>query len=93
MPSTDFNWLVAMMMPLAVMKPETTGCDKRFARKPKRNTPITIRISPERNARIRAAAMKSGEPGGAIALAAVKVISDMTATGPTAKARLVPNRA
>ena len=72
MPSTDFNWLVAMMMPLAVMKPDTTGCDNRLARKPSRNTPITIRISPDRNANMSAAAMKSALPGRATALAAVR---------------------
>ena len=93
MPSTDFNWLVAMMMPLAVMNPDTTGCDNRLARNPSRKTPIAISIRPDSNAKMRAAAIKSGLPGGATALAAVSVISDITATGPTASARLVPNKA
>ena len=93
MPRTDFSWLVAMMMPLAVINPDTTGCDNRLAKKPSRNTPITIRMRPDSNARMSVAAIKSGLPGGATALAAVSVISEITATGPTASARLVPNKA
>ena len=41
-------------------------------------------------ARVIAAAMYSGEPCWAILPMAVAVISDTTATGPTASARLVP---
>jgi hypothetical protein len=93
MPRIDFIWLVAMMMPDAVIKPEITGCDKRLARKPSRSTPINSNISPDRSASTSAAAMNSALPGAAMLLAAVSVISEMTATGPTASARLVPNRA
>lgn len=75
------------------MKPETTGCDRRFARKPSFSTPISSRIRPESSASTSAAAMNSPLPGGATLLAAVSVISEITATGPTASARLVPNSA
>jgi hypothetical protein len=37
--------------------------------------------------------MKSALPGTATLLAAVSVISEITATGPTASVRLVPNSA
>ena len=92
-PKIALSWLVAMISPDAVMNPETTGCDRRFARKPSLRTPMSASISPESSARTSAAATNSGLPGGATALAAVSVISEMTATGPTARARLVPNSA
>ena len=50
-------------------------------------------MTPERKASTSAAAMNSALPGGATALAAVSVISEITATGPTASARLVPKMA
>ena len=53
--------------------------------------PSSSRNRPESNARTKAAAINSALPGGAMALAAVRVISDTTATGPTANVRLVPN--
>ena len=89
----DLSWLVAMMMPDAVMKPETTGCDSRLARKPSLSTPISMSIAPDSNASTSAAAMNSALPGTATLLAAVSVISEMTATGPTASVRLVPSSA
>ena len=93
MPKIALSWLVAMMMPEAVMNPETTGWESRLARKPSLSTPISSRKSPESSASTRAAAMNSALPGGATLLAAVSVISEMTATGPTASDRLVPNSA
>jgi hypothetical protein len=85
-----FSWLAAMMIPVAVIKPAITGWDKKFAKKPKRNTPRASKIRPERNAKVMAAAIYSDVPGTAILLTAATVRSDTTATGPTAKARLVP---
>ncbi len=92
-PRIDFNWLVAMMMPEAVMNPDTTGCDRRLARKPSLSIPIKVRISPDSRAKTSAAATNSALPGGATLPAAARVINEMTATGPTASVRLVPKMA
>ena len=48
---------------------------------------------PESIASAIAASRYSGEPGAATLPAAEAVISEMTATGPTASVRLVPNNA
>ncbi len=93
MPKIDLSWLVAMMMPEAVMNPETTGCDRRLARKPSFRKPIRTRMRPDSSASTSVAAMNSALPGAATLLAAVRVMSEITATGPTARVRLVPNRA
>ena len=76
---------------MAVMKPAITGWDRKLARKPSRSTPSSSRITPDRKASVIAAAMYSGDarlPRSCPTAAAV--ISDTTATGPTASARLVP---
>ena len=93
MPRIFFSWLAAMMMPVAVIKPAITGWDRKFAKKPSRNKPRANKIRPERNANVIAAAMYSEVPGTAILLTAATGKSDTTATGPTAKARLVPKTA
>ncbi len=64
-PRIDFTWLVAIRMPEAVMKPEITGCDRKLAMKPSRNTPITTRIRPDRKASTTAAAAYSAGPASA----------------------------
>ena len=87
------SWLIAIRMPDAVMNPEITGWLRKFARKPSRNTDIAIRTMPDRNASVIAAIRYSGVPEAAIWPTAAAVISDTTATGPTASALLVPNRA
>ena len=93
MPRMCLSWLAAMIMPLAVMKPEITGCDRKLAMKPNRNTPIISRKAPDRKASVIAASMYWGVPVAAILPTAAVVISDTTATGPTASTRLVPNAA
>ena len=90
MPRIWLNWLMAMRIPEAVMKPATTGWERKLARKPSRKTPSKIRNTPERKARVMAARSSSGDPGAARLPIAAAVISDTTATGPTASARLVP---
>jgi hypothetical protein len=87
------SWLAAIRMPDAVMKPEITGWLKRLARKPRRATPSARRKSPESPASAIAAARSSGLPGVAILPTAAAVMSETTATGPTASARLEPNSA
>ena len=82
-----------MMIPVAVIKPAITGWDRKFAKKPSRNKPRASKIKPDRNANVIAAAIYSDVPGTAILLTAATVRSDTTATGPTAKARLVPKMA
>ena len=87
----DLSWLVAMRMPEAVMKPEITGCDRKLARKPSRNTPISDQdhAGQERQDERRGERSRPcpAPPSAPIAAA---VISETTATGPTASARLVP---
>ena len=75
------------------MKPEITGWLRKLARKPRRNSPISSRISPDRKARVMATAPAAGVPAAACSPTAAAVMSDTTATGPTASTRLVPNRA
>ena len=72
------------------MNPAITGWDKKFAKKPSRRTPIAIRMTPEIKASVTAAsAISAGEVRPRFPIAAA-VISDTTATGPTANARDVP---
>ena len=92
-PRMCFSWLAAISRPEAVMKPEITGWDRRLARKPRRNRPMTMRMSPERKASAMAAPRYSAVPCAVSSPTAEAVISDTTATGPTASARLVPKMA
>ena len=93
MPRMYFTWLAAIRMPDAVMKPEMTGCDRKLAMKPRRKMPMASNMAPERKASTTAAAATSAAlPRPSLPIAAA-VISETTATGPTASARLVPNTA
>ncbi len=85
-------------MPEAVMKPEITGWLMKFTSTPRRNSPMAISIAPERNASSSAAASISGVESAApsallMPAIAEAVISEMIATGPTARVLLVPNSA
>ena len=82
-----------MIKPEAVMNPETTGCDRKLARKPKRSKPMASSIRPESSAMAMAVLRYSALPGAATWPTAVAVMSDTTATGPTESVRLVPRRA
>ena len=75
------------------MNPAITGCDRKLARKPNRNRPITVRIRPDMKARVIAAIAYAAVPSSAMFPTAAAVMREMTATGPTASARLVPNTA
>ena len=75
------------------MKPEITGWLRKLARKPRRSRPMAHSIRPDSRASAIAADQYSGEPATACSPMAVAVISETTATGPTASTRLVPNRA
>lgn len=74
------------------MKPEITGWLRKLARKPRRSSAISSRKAPDSAASNSAAPMYSALPTGYQGAIAVAVISDTTATGPTASVRLVPNR-
>ena len=74
----------------AVMKPETTGWLRKFARNPRRRNPMAIIRSPGQQAMATAAPRYSGVPCAATWAAAAPVIRLATATGPTASAREVP---
>jgi hypothetical protein len=89
-PRTWRSWLAAIRMPEAVMKPAITGWLRKFAMKPSRNTPISTSMRPDRKASTMAAAAYSAVPCSARFPTAAAVISDTTATGPTASAREVP---
>ena len=86
-----FNWLAAIIRPDAVMKPEITGCDKKFAINPRFNKPMVMRIKPDIIAKVIANETYSGLPGIANWLQEAEVIKAITATGPTAKVLEVPN--
>ena len=90
MPSRSFSWLAAIRMPEAEMKPAITGWLRKFARNPSLSTPSAISISPDSSASATAAAAYSGVPTAATPPTAEAVISDTTATGPTASALEVP---
>ena len=72
------------------MKPAITGWLRKFARNPSRNTPRNNRNAPDRNASVSAASAYPIVPVSAMLPIAAAVISDTTATGPTASAREVP---
>ena len=54
-PNMCLSWLVAIRIPLAVMKPLMTGCDNRLARKPIRSKPSTASMMPDSAASVIAA--------------------------------------
>ncbi len=80
-----------MRIPDALMKPEITGWLRKFARKPRRSTAMSSSTAPESSASNMAAAAYSALPGANSGPRAAAVISETTATGPTARVRLVPN--
>ncbi len=88
-----FNWLVAIRMPEAVMNPAITGWLRKFARNPSRNAPIASSTRPDRNARVIAASAVSAAVSSPRLPTAAAVISETTATGPTARTRLEPKTA
>ena len=49
------SWPSAMIIPEAVMNPDTTGCDRKFATKPNFSKPNTISMTPPSNASVVAA--------------------------------------
>ena len=77
----------------AVMNPEVTGWLRKCATNPSRSAPMISSTAPDKAARVSAAAACSAVPGTATVPTAVAVISEMTATGPTASTRLLPNTA
>ena len=80
-----------MINPEAVIKPDITGCERKFVIKPSLNIPIKSKIKPDITANKIAIDTNSELPGCANLLAAVKVINAITATGPTASVFDVPN--
>ena len=48
------SWLSAISKPDAEMKPEMTGWLKKFAKKPRRNNPISSNMPPDKNAKVMA---------------------------------------
>ena len=54
-PRTCLSWLTAISRPEAVMNPAITGCDRKFATKPSRNSPIASSIAPDSPASVSAA--------------------------------------
>ena len=82
-----------MRMPEALIKPDTTGWLRKLAMKPRRSMAIAASSTPDSSARSMAAPTYSGLPAGNNGARLAAVISDTTATGPTASVRLEPNRA
>ena len=54
-PSNGPSCPIAMIIPEAVMKPDTTGCDKKFAMNPNFRNPSAISINPPSKASVVAA--------------------------------------
>ena len=75
------------------MKPEITGWRQEVGEKAEAEHAQASNTAPERKASTTAAARYSGAAGVASLPIAAAVISETTATGPTASARLVPNTA
>jgi hypothetical protein len=86
-----FSWPAAISNADAEMKPEITGWLRKLARKPSLNTPISSSTSPESSASVIAALQYAALPMAARSPIAVAVISETTATGPTASTRLLPS--
>ena len=78
------------MIPDAVINPDITGCDKKFAKNPNLKKPKIIKKIPDMNAKVIAAIMYSEDPGRANFPIEAAVKRETTATGPTANVRLVP---
>ncbi len=93
MPSSGPNCPAAICTAAAVMNPETTGWLRKFARKPRRSSPMAIISRPVSSARATTAPRCSGVPWVATWAAAAPVIRHPTASGPTASAREVPKTA
>ncbi len=75
------------------MKPEMTEWLRKFARKPSLSTPIRMRTRPDSAASTTAAVMPSASPAAVTGAMADAVISETTATGPTANVRDDPKMA
>ena len=72
------------------MNPAMTGWDKKFTKNPSRKTPMAIKMTPEIKASVTAARAISVDDVRPRFPIAAAVMSETTATGPTAKARDVP---
>ena len=75
------------------MKPDITGWLRKFARNPSRKMPAATSIAPESSASATAAVSASASPACITGPMAEAVISETTATGPTASTREVPKTA
>ena len=92
-PSKCCTWLSPIRIALAVINALITGWDKKLAMKPRRISPNSNKKTPERNARVIAAATScEGSLIPSFARAAA-VINESTATGPTESVLLVPKSA
>jgi len=74
------------------VKPEITGWLRKLISEPRRSTPIVNSIRPLIRASAKARAMKCSLPYSARSPRTLATINETMATGPTAKARLEPNR-
>ncbi len=81
-----------MIRAAALVKPLTTGCERKFTIRPRRSTPSASWKMPTISASRTAYAMYCGPPEVASGSSAAAVISDTTATGPVANCRLEPKR-
>jgi hypothetical protein len=74
-----------------VMKPLMTGWLRKYARNPSRNAPKASSITPDSSDSCIASATYSAEPASGQRLQALAVMSEATATGPTASVMLEPS--
>ena len=76
----------------ALVKPDNTGKLSKRDKKPKRKTPKANNTAPLSKANHSAYCAYCAEPGKASGVKAPSVMSDVTATGPTANTELRPNK-
>jgi len=79
------SWLDRIKTAAAVVKPVSTGSERRYATLPRRSRPSRIRNTPTNKASRAARAMYSGEPGVDNGSSAPKAKRAVRATGPVCR--------
>ncbi len=92
-PSRWPTWLSMISAAAALVKPDSTGWPIRLTSRPRRRAPPTASITPTSAARMEAPVIHCWGSAPAKRDRASATMSAATATGPTARVRLVPNTA
>ena len=92
-PSMPLSCDSAMMIAAALVKPTTTGCDRKLTIAPSLHTPIASSNMPTISVSNTASAINCSEDGAANCARVAPVSSDTMATGPVASWRDEPHNA